>query len=245
MKSTLDGLLAGTPLSGGNAAYVESLYERYLGNPDAVAPQWREFFASLGPATAAERAHAPIIDSIAARAQASPAAAAPAARHAEAASEKQAAVSRLVQIYGNRGHLVASIDPLGLMQRPRPRVLELDYVGLSAADLDTRVLHRQPQWLDAQARVAARDRRAARAGVLRHDRRRVRARVRHRGAPVAAGRVPARPHAVALPARRAAQHPLAAHGGRGTGALPAHQVRRPEALLARGRRGADRRCSTT
>jgi len=34
--------------------------------------------------------------------------------------EKQAAVSRLMQIYSNRGHLIAHIDPLGLLQRPRP-----------------------------------------------------------------------------------------------------------------------------
>ncbi len=41
-----------------------------------------------------------------------------------------------MQVYGNRGHLVAHIDPLGLLQRPRPRVLDLDYAGLSEADLD-------------------------------------------------------------------------------------------------------------
>jgi 2-oxoglutarate dehydrogenase E1 component len=39
-------------------------------------------------------------------------------------------------MYSSRGHLVAKIDPLGMMQRPRPRVLDLDYVGLSEADLD-------------------------------------------------------------------------------------------------------------
>jgi 2-oxoglutarate dehydrogenase E1 component len=112
MTATLAELLAGTPLSGGNAGYVEALYERYLEDRDAVEPRWREFFASLGPPTAG------------------------AAPQAQAASEKQGAVSRLLQIYGNRGHLIANIDPLGLMQRPRPRVLELDYVGLSAADLN-------------------------------------------------------------------------------------------------------------
>ena len=54
-----------------------------------------------------------------------------------AQSEKQAAVSRLIQIYTNRGHLIAKVDPLGMMQRTRPRVLELDYMGLTEADLDT------------------------------------------------------------------------------------------------------------
>jgi 2-oxoglutarate dehydrogenase E1 component len=42
-----------------------------------------------------------------------------------------------VQVYANRGHLVARIDPLGLMQQPTPRVLELGYFGLGDADLDT------------------------------------------------------------------------------------------------------------
>ena len=53
------------------------------------------------------------------------------------ADARQAAVSRLIQVWINRGHLLASIDPLGLMPRPRPRVLDLDYFGLSPADLDT------------------------------------------------------------------------------------------------------------
>src|SRR5256885_16055625 len=53
------------------------------------------------------------------------------------ANAQQAAVSRLIQVWINRGHLLASIDPLGLSQRPRPRVLELDYFGLTPADLDT------------------------------------------------------------------------------------------------------------
>ena len=52
------------------------------------------------------------------------------------AGAKQAAVSRLIQTYMNRGHLVADIDPLGLMVRPRPRVLDLDYYKLTDADLD-------------------------------------------------------------------------------------------------------------
>ncbi len=42
-----------------------------------------------------------------------------------------------MQTTSNRGHLIAKIDPLGLMQRPRPRVLDPAYVGLSEADLDT------------------------------------------------------------------------------------------------------------
>ena len=34
-------------LAGTNAAFVEELYARYLDDPNAVDPTWREFFASL------------------------------------------------------------------------------------------------------------------------------------------------------------------------------------------------------
>src|SRR4030095_11024511 len=67
------------------------------------------------------------------------AAVSPSALSADAAA-KQGAVSRLVQIYANRGHLVAKLDPLRMQKRPRPRVLELGYFGLSEADLDTEFL---------------------------------------------------------------------------------------------------------
>jgi 2-oxoglutarate dehydrogenase E1 component len=46
-------------------------------------------------------------------------------------NEKQAVVSRLIQIYMNRGHLIAKVDPLGLMQRTKPKLMELGYMGLS------------------------------------------------------------------------------------------------------------------
>ncbi len=136
MPPSLPELLASTPLSGANASYVEALYEQYLRDPDSIAASWRSYFDTLPPSAGPEQAHGPVIAGVAARTQASERSAV-AAPPATALSEKQAAVSRLMQIYSNRGHLVAHIDPLGLLQRPRPRVLDLDYAGLSEADLDT------------------------------------------------------------------------------------------------------------
>ena len=52
-------------------------------------------------------------------------------------AQKQAAVSRLIQVYSLRGHQIADLDPLGLMNRPMPGVLKLDYLGLSDADMDS------------------------------------------------------------------------------------------------------------
>jgi 2-oxoglutarate dehydrogenase E1 component len=136
MPPSLREQLASTPLSGANASYVEGLYEQYLRDPASVDTAWREYFDAL-PGARGERSHAPVIAAVAARTQAAPAMAVASGAPSAAASEKQAAVSRLVQIYSNRGHLIAHIDPLGLQQRPRPRVLDLDFAGLSEADLDT------------------------------------------------------------------------------------------------------------
>jgi 2-oxoglutarate dehydrogenase E1 component len=137
MPPSLLEQFASTPLSASNASYVEALYEQYLRDPAAIDATWRSFFDGLPPVSEPEHAHGPVIAAVAARAQADRAACAAPASSTGVASQKQAAVSRLMQIYSNRGHLIAQIDPLGLQQRPRPRVLDLDYAGLSDADLDT------------------------------------------------------------------------------------------------------------
>jgi len=129
-RSALARQQATTALFGGNASYVEDLYERYLAG-EAVPADWQALFAALKPSTP-ESVHGAIREALAERAQQPRMAAAPAQ-----GDEKQAAVSRLIQVYTNRGHLIARLDPLGLQQRPKPRVLELDYMGLTPADLDT------------------------------------------------------------------------------------------------------------
>jgi len=127
-------MLEPTPLYGGNAAFLDALYEQYLLDPASVDERWRKYFAQLAPA-GAERAHGPIRADIARRAAQGRGGGITAP--ASGANAQQAAVSRLIQVWINRGHLVANIDPLGLSQRVRPRVLDLDYFGLTAADLDT------------------------------------------------------------------------------------------------------------
>ena len=65
-------MLESTPLYGGNADYLEGLYEQYLADPGAVPAQWRTYFDGLGPRPAAEQAHGPVIAGIAARAVQTP-----------------------------------------------------------------------------------------------------------------------------------------------------------------------------
>ena len=134
-------MLEPTPLYGGNADFLEGLYEQYLRDPASVDTRWRSYFERMAPPAAGERAHGPIQAEIAQRARSPRApqlvAAAPSGSAVPDNAAKQAAVSRLIQIWTNRGHLLAKVDPLGLTARPRPRVLDLEYFGLSEKDLDT------------------------------------------------------------------------------------------------------------
>ncbi|MDE2614640.1 MAG: hypothetical protein KGL78_14445, partial [Burkholderiales bacterium] len=63
-------------LFGGNAPYVEELYEAYLAHPGSVSESWRAYFDKLQhlPAVDGSEArdlpHAPVIESFAARAKA-------------------------------------------------------------------------------------------------------------------------------------------------------------------------------
>ncbi len=124
MSRSLRELYESSPFSSAQAPYLEALQEKYHRDPGSVSAAWQAFFADLGPSPT----HRPagVIP-------------APAARRGpdRAHAEKQAAVSRLIQIYANRGHLIADIDPLGLLERPVPRVLELSYFGLGDSDLET------------------------------------------------------------------------------------------------------------
>jgi 2-oxoglutarate dehydrogenase E1 component len=123
---------ASTSLSGSNSTYVEDLYERYLAG-EPVPEDWQRYFTSLA-ASRSDTPHGPIVKALAERAQQPRVVV---TSNGSAQGEKQAAVSRLIQIYTNRGHLIAKLDPLGLMQRPKPRVMELEFMGLTEADLDT------------------------------------------------------------------------------------------------------------
>jgi 2-oxoglutarate dehydrogenase E1 component len=130
-------MLEPTPLFGGNADYLDSLYEQYLLNPGSVEPRWREYFERLAPAVGSEPSHSAIRSAIAERARQAPVALVSAAEGQRSSDAKQGAVSRLIQIWVNRGHLVARLDPLGLLLRERPKVLTLEYFGLSDGDLDS------------------------------------------------------------------------------------------------------------
>jgi len=135
MSESLRALLETSALGADQAAYLESLYEQFLNDPNSVESRWRDYFAALRQGVTNETPHGPVREALAQRAQHRPNGAS--AGVEDELIAKQGAVSRLVQVYSNRGHLVADIDPLGLLVRPEPEVLKLSYFGLGDADLDS------------------------------------------------------------------------------------------------------------
>ncbi|TDJ47623.1 MAG: 2-oxoglutarate dehydrogenase E1 component, partial [Gammaproteobacteria bacterium] len=139
MSQSLKHRYAWSPLFGSNAPYVEELYEAYLGDTSSVSPQWQGFFTNFGTEAPTQGNAVPRVSHrqlqavLATRRVRSAPVARPAAAGSSTASEKQAAVSRLIQIYGLRGHQVADLDPLRLTTRRIPAVFKFDNLGLSEA----------------------------------------------------------------------------------------------------------------
>jgi len=141
-ESFLEQMQKTSHLAGGNVAYIESLYETYLENPNNVPPEWRTYFEKLprvDGVIASDVPHSTVIrhfeligrNRLRARPQSV------ATEVANDHERKQIRVTELISAYRHRGHKRATIDPLGMMERPATPVLDLAYHHLSAADLDT------------------------------------------------------------------------------------------------------------
>jgi len=152
-------------LDGGNAAYIEDLYSRYLTNPAAVDAEWQSFFQSLkdGPAEVSKAASGPSWrrpnwpqrpqdDLVAAltgdwnavekavgdkiKAKAQASGVELSAAHVQQATRDSIHALMLIRAYRARGHFHANLDPLGL--EPRNNEEELDPIsyGFTEADMD-------------------------------------------------------------------------------------------------------------
>ncbi len=122
----------------GNSAYVDELYESWLTDSNSVEPSWHAYFESLKGRAAGDTAHGPIVASFAALAKTNRRPSLVSDNGAaNAASQKQAAVLKLVNAYRTRGHLSADLDPLGMMQKQAAPDLELSFHGLDAIDNET------------------------------------------------------------------------------------------------------------
>nr|WP_267913885.1 2-oxoglutarate dehydrogenase E1 component [Stenotrophomonas acidaminiphila] len=119
-------------LAGGNASYIEDLYEQYLVSPDSVDPKWKSYFDGFKGREAGDVPHSAVIAHIA-----------EAGRNASSAvagsgggDERERNVGRLITAYRSRGHLGAQLDPLGLTPPVNPPDLGLAFHHLSDADLN-------------------------------------------------------------------------------------------------------------
>ncbi len=125
-------------LAGGNADYVEALYDAWLSDPGSVPAEWNSYFQNFNGRASGDVSHTAAIARIeAAQKQRRGAAAGAAVPMDDAHARKQAGVLRLLTAYRSRGHLAADLDPLGLAQKMDAPDLGLAFHGLSDADLDT------------------------------------------------------------------------------------------------------------
>ena len=132
---------ANSHLYGGNAPYVEEMYEAYLDNPGSVPENWRSYFDALQHVPAVDgsnerdMAHAPVVESFAQRAKAN-AFGSKASSADLAVARKQVHVQSLIAAYRFLGSRWADLDPLKRQERPKIPELEPTFYDLSESDMD-------------------------------------------------------------------------------------------------------------
>ena len=131
-------LMSGSYLFGGNAPYIDELYEKYLEDQSSVGPEWKRYFDQIqvlpGPR---DVSHAPVRELIGRIArdrsrsgsQLSPSDLAELGR-------KQAAVFQLISSYRFLGARHASLDPLKRLEKPEVPELDPAWHGFTEADMD-------------------------------------------------------------------------------------------------------------
>jgi 2-oxoglutarate dehydrogenase E1 component len=137
MKQFLDN----SYLFGGNAPFIEDLYEKYLSNPQSISEEWREYFdrmQTLPGSSTRDVAHAPVVESFVQRAKAGQLGGQARSLQAEQLTPErlQVAALLLVTAYRIAGSRWATVDPLKRMPRPNIPELEPAYYDLSEADLE-------------------------------------------------------------------------------------------------------------
>ena len=113
-------------LNGGNIAYLESLFQEMSqqGSENSLSDEqqnWKAVFSSLSDAKA---------DSPGSEGDISQS-------WVEEYARKQASVSKLIMAYRSLGHLLANVDPIGVMPRGDTAEIQLERYKLSEQDLDT------------------------------------------------------------------------------------------------------------
>ena len=133
VSSKLEQLYLTSHLYGGNASFIETWYETWLEDPDAVPEQWRKYFESMPAAEAPETGHIEVGErfrNLPLSNKGYP------GTTTEFTDHKQASVSRLINSYRIRGHEVAKLDPMGKPHHAPVADLQLDLHDLNTNDLE-------------------------------------------------------------------------------------------------------------
>ncbi len=132
----MNQLFGTSHLFGGNAPFVEELYENYLDNPTSVPGQWRDYFdklAQLPASVARDVPHQPIVTAFAEQAKKG---GYRAAATQPVDDKKQVGVLQMIAAYRTLGALWANLDPLKRQRRPELPELDPAFYGFSGADIN-------------------------------------------------------------------------------------------------------------
>lgn len=113
-------------ITSSHPAYIESLYNEFRRNPEAVDPDLKKFFEGFDFAMS----HQPSNGSAQAKTELSSGA-------VIGNLQKEFAVFNLIQAYKKKAHLIAKTNPIRPRKDRKPN-LELHFFGLSDADLNTK-----------------------------------------------------------------------------------------------------------
>jgi 2-oxoglutarate dehydrogenase E1 component len=140
-KQWMKALQQTSLLDGGNGAYLETLYESYLHDPDSVADHWRDYFDGLPKVNgqdAGDIVHSELrreFSRLTGRLRGHRIARLTGARLEH--ERKQVRVLQLINAYRFRGHQYAKTDPLRRTDPEPTNELDLAYHELSEADFGT------------------------------------------------------------------------------------------------------------
>lgn len=151
-------------LYGSNAAFIEELHDKWAADPSSVSAEWRGFFDQLRDSAATVQASSaagswgrsqatepseetgvfdgrwpaakPDPKTKSAPASASPAATGASAEEVRAAAHDSIRVLMLIRSYRVRGHLQATLDPLGIEAATNNPELTPEFYGFTEADMD-------------------------------------------------------------------------------------------------------------
>jgi len=138
-SSVYQAYQANTHLFGGNAPYVEEMYENYLADPGSVTDSWRDYFDALQHVPALDGSsskdvpHLPVINAFADRAKHGGTRVVLASSDAEM-GRKRTAAQQLIAAYRTVGSRWADLDPLKRTERDKIPELDPTFYGFSDAD---------------------------------------------------------------------------------------------------------------